>query len=522
MPLGQEAQSALGIDMSGMGVGLNADNKAAYDSYIENSKKIENKISGMETARQSETDAITTRRNAAQAERDSFASTGPTHVQLPSVPQFKPTDISEHASGLLALAAFAGLAARQPLTAALNNLAGVMKGVNTGDQQLFERSWKEYEANYKKAAEINKEALAEYDKVLNRKDKNIEQMDKELHYLDVKYGQQIGATLREQQGLTKALEVRDKLVAAQDRAQQQRDSLEERRQNHQDNMAIRQAMLAQKKESSAAAGGQGVQQLTPEGMRLMSEMRALGLQLPISGWGGKALATNIAIINDMASRGMTAAQIASDRAGYKANQTSLNALTKKYDSISSTLESFHNNIATWESIAEGQVPKLGGEKFKELGDKLKKIDFVGIASLDEALIRAKAQFDDPASAAYLTASFTVAMDYARIMASQGQSAAQVAEGARKEALHIIKAGYNKDARKALIGTLESDTAGQLKGIEDSMQNIQKRIGSGTGGQFAGSDGSGSAPASGAPKNGDKAMSKTGKPIVFRNGQWEYE
>ena len=31
-----------------------------------------------------------------------------------------------------------------------------------------------------------------------------------------------------------------------------------------------------------------------------------------------------------------------------------------------------------------------------------------------------------------------------------------------------------------------------------------------------------APSGGAPKEGDKATSKSGKPIVFRNGQWEYQ
>jgi len=35
-------------------------------------------------------------------------------------------------------------------------------------------------------------------------------------------------------------------------------------------------------------------------------------------------------------------------------------------------------------------------------------------------------------------------------------------------------------------------------------------------------GAGAAPTGGAPKEGDKATSKSGKPIVFRNGQWEYQ
>ena len=91
------------------------------------------------------------------------------------------------------------------------------------------------------------------------------------------------------------------------------------------------------------------------------------------------------------------------------------------------------------------------------------------------MLKIKTLDSDPAAAAYDTAAMTVAMDYARIMASQGQSAGQIAEGARNEAISLIKAGYNKDARQAMIGVLESDTEGQLKGVEDQQAEIYERI-----------------------------------------------
>ena len=99
----------------------------------------------------------------------------------------------------------------------------------------------------------------------------------------------------------------------------------------------------------------------------------------------------------------------------------------------------------------------------------------GITTLDELILKAKSITNDPSSVAYLTAAFTVAMDYSRIMASQGQSAAQVTEGAREEAVRIVKAGFDDDARQALIGVLESDTQGQMKGVQDQLSAIVKRI-----------------------------------------------
>jgi hypothetical protein len=173
--------------------------------------------------------------------------------------------------------------------------------------------------------------------------------------------------------------------------------------------------------------------------------------------------------------GTSASDAAVGMVGEKADALSLNQATKKLDAISSIMSSFHNNVNTWDSIAQGKPPVIGGDKLKELGSQLQKIDFTDSTSLNNWKNSVEKQFNDPSTVAYLTSAFTVAMDYARILSSQGQSAAQVSDSAREEAVKLISSGYNDSARKALIGTLESDAQGQVKGISDQVDAIKKRM-----------------------------------------------
>lgn len=189
--------------------------------------------------------------------------------------------------------------------------------------------------------------------------------------------------------------------------------------------------------------------------------------------------------------GLSAQELSAKSADFKSNAQSLAFATKKLDSIQGVLESFHNNVETWDSIAKGEAPRLGGEKAKAMQSQLSAINFTGIKSIDELKLKIQQQVNDPTTAAYLTATMAVAMDYARIM--QGpQSAASLTEGARHEAMRLISSGVNNDARKAIIGTLYSDTDGQVKGLKDQTDKIRSRLG------MKASPG-GDAPAPSAPK-----------------------
>ena len=220
--------------------------------------------------------------------------------------------------------------------------------------------------------------------------------------------------------------------------------------------------------------------------------------------------------------GIQPQELSAKSAEFKANAQALYFQTKKLNAVQGTLESFHNNIATWDSIAEGEVPKIGGAKLSEIQDKLRKIDFSDVKTLNDWEIKVRTQFNDPAMVAYVTSAFTVAMDYSRILSSQGQSAAAVTEGARNEALKLVSAGYNKNARKALIGVMESDAAGQIKGLETQTNRLRGKMGLRAEASTAEPEKPQQAATSSGPKVGDKSTSKSGKPIHWDGKQWVYD
>jgi uncharacterized protein (DUF3084 family) len=172
---------------------------------------------------------------------------------------------------------------------------------------------------------------------------------------------------------------------------------------------------------------------------------------------------------------MNPEELVSQRAEFKADAASLAFQTKKVDAISSTLNSFHNNIDTWNSLAQGVAPELGGKRVAEAAKTFEKINFIGVQKFDDIKLAIQKQTNDPTVAAYLTSAMAVAMDFARIM--QGpQSVASLTEGARADAERLIAAGADDKARAGILAALESDAQGQVKGLEDQLTAIRKRMG----------------------------------------------
>jgi hypothetical protein len=172
---------------------------------------------------------------------------------------------------------------------------------------------------------------------------------------------------------------------------------------------------------------------------------------------------------------MAPEEIVAQPADWKANASSLAFQTKKLDAIEGQLNSFHNNLDTWDNLAKGIPPAIGGERVKEFAKDLKKIDFIGIRSFDEVKLKIQQQFNDPSVAAMMVAAMAAAMDYGRIM--QGpQSIASLTEGARNDAERLVNAAADDKARLGIRAALESDTQGQVKGIKDQLSTIRGRMG----------------------------------------------
>jgi hypothetical protein len=158
----------------------------------------------------------------------------------------------------------------------------------------------------------------------------------------------------------------------------------------------------------------------------------------------------------------------------KVDLQSLAFQTKKLDAVESVLNSFHNNIETWESVASGQASRFSDKQDKDFANALGKIDFSDIKSFNDAKLKIGQHFSDPAIAAYVTSAFTVAMDYARIM--QGpQSVASLAVTSMEHAKDLVAAGYSDDARHGVEMILKADANGQVEGMRKQMKNIKERL-----------------------------------------------
>lgn len=176
--------------------------------------------------------------------------------------------------------------------------------------------------------------------------------------------------------------------------------------------------------------------------------------------------------------GITPEEYAAGASQFKADARSLAMQQSKVDSINAVINSLHNNMKTFDDIASGKVPTIGGERVQAMAKDLDKIDFSQSRDWNDIKIKIGEHFNDPTMTAYAIAAMAVAMDVARIQVGGAQSVAQTAEGARREAIELINKGVNEPARRAMLGAIESDSMGQVKGLTDQLNVTRSRMGKG--------------------------------------------
>jgi hypothetical protein len=201
-------------------------------------------------------------------------------------------------------------------------------------------------------------------------------------------------------------------------------------------------------------------------------------RLPYKKSTGKQDDRNKPILDMVAQIGMelhmAPEELALQSSTFKADAASLAFQTKKLDAIEAQTKSFHYNISTFKALAEGKVPETGSESLRAMAGKLHAIDFSSVKSFNDVKLKIQQEFSDPTVAAYMTAAMSVSMDYARIM--QGpQSVASLTVYAMSKADDLIAKSYDKDARDAVIGSLETDTVQQVQGIKDQLGEIHGRL-----------------------------------------------
>ena len=197
---------------------------------------------------------------ARDAEKDVLGQSA--HVEHPDfIPQqIEPKQAKEIFTSMTLWAILGGMLTKAPLTAALNNMTGIMEGVQSKNKELYDRSYKEWQANIKKAEDLQHEKEAELDRAWKRANATLNERIHSAELVYRKYEDEIGAEMLHQGKLTDELHKRtqesqhfmDSTMKAKDFEQK----IEEQRQSHHDMMELKMATLQQ----GGAGGMRGASQ----------------------------------------------------------------------------------------------------------------------------------------------------------------------------------------------------------------------------------------------------------------------
>ena len=254
-----------------------------------------------------------------------------------------------------------------------------------------------------------------------------------------------------------------------------------------------------------------------DGAESVAFNRMFNNKYPTGGRSQLTLPRNSAIDNLAASlaskAGLSMEEMAMLPASKKADAMALVKQVGKASALEGTFNSFENNIQSWDQVASGIPPTMAGPLSDEVKSKFKKIPFSPSMSVNDMQFAISKEFNDPSTVAYLTATMSVAMDYARIMSSQGQSAARITDSAIAEAQRLIPAGLTPESRQSLKAVLTADANGQLQGINKTVDRLRSNLGVVNPRKVA--------PAGVSATTYPTATNKqTGEKLMFKDGKWQ--
>jgi hypothetical protein len=167
-----------------------------------------------------------------------MAAKGPDQQALPenTAKHIDSKQLSDSFSAFMTLGALAGLLSKTPMTAALNNMTGAIKGVQEGDEEQYKRQYDQFTQNYQKAIDANKAKLDEYNRIFANSKISLDEKVREAGLVANKYGDElVRAEARNQnaKGIQQAIDAASK---AQEHASDKKQELDHWHQEHVDKM----------------------------------------------------------------------------------------------------------------------------------------------------------------------------------------------------------------------------------------------------------------------------------------------
>jgi len=146
-------------------------------------------------------------------------------------------------------------------------------------------------------------------------------------------------------------------------------------------------------------------------------------------------------------------------------------------------------------------------------DYAKKLDQTTLQTLNKAILAGKREFNNPEANAYAVAVNTVRREYGRLMSGPTSNAMLPVE-AMKQADEMISGALDVSAWNEVKNVVIKDAGFTKDAVRKQIDTLRGSI---TGGQLVAPKATNS-----QYKEGDKQNSRSGKPMIFRNGHWEYE
>ena len=365
----------------------------------------------------------------------SFAEERKALGAMPSMPdqqfEFKAPAVSPtFASLMLVFGALAGRGTMQPMTAALNNMTGMMKGLHDKNLEAYKTQKEQYEMNYKHGMDKFNEYFTKLDALNKEHNYDMAATKPMKDILDLEYGKAID--------VFKAKESMAKLTELNDFHTKELD-------------------LQAKKLGDASAPS------SPESRQAVAGMVASGVPLvqAVPGWGASAVtqrkeARDDAIRQIMNETGLDATnagvELAKREVDFVAGKSSVSQLTKMLGATRVAVSQLEKNLPNAQ------------EAMKNMGS-------TDMSPFFNAIINKENQWSgDPEYASVFYFMNAIAMESARLQMGGQASIAQLHQGAADEAKQPAAArGRQPQIRRVLVpldGTAESaaavaETAGQF-------------------------------------------------------------
>lgn len=258
---------------------------------------------------------------------------------LPTPPVEKPVNPKDYegfATALTAMALIGGAVSKGNWLGVGKSLNGALTGYMLGRQQDADRDWRKFQADYKRAADLENEANKKFEDALSDRNTSINEKLQQMRILGAQYGREDMLAAG-----------RMKSIDAAWNALQSRKNAMYQTQSKQQSIVVQVDGMADRARTKAAGGG--ANQLTEAGAQWVAKYTQITGAAP-SLWGGKAK-----IFNMLAEQNADPAEVAANKGEYAA----VNNALRQQESRAAGIENITQQIQTLEPKVIELAKKVG-------------------------------------------------------------------------------------------------------------------------------------------------------------------